>query len=86
MPDYAAMNQLMDVLGSYDGFIPAASDSRTLPPPGKAGFPAVFAQAALLNQRFKAVTHRAPQVSPTWDSHNSALGKHPWLQLIGTEM
>jgi hypothetical protein len=35
---YAAMNQLMDVLSSYDGFIPAARDSRTLPPPGEAGF------------------------------------------------
>ena len=35
---YAAMNQTMDVLASYDGFIPAARDGRTLPPPGKAQF------------------------------------------------
>src|SRR6185436_20732482 len=35
-------------------------------------FPAVFVQTALSNQRFKAVAHRAPQVRPTWDAHNSA--------------
>ena len=32
---YAAMNQVLDVLGNYGGFIPSAEDSRTLPPPGK---------------------------------------------------
>lgn len=35
---YAAMNQSMDVLGSFDGYIPGANDGRTLPPPGKSGF------------------------------------------------
>jgi hypothetical protein len=35
---YAAMNQSMDVLASFDGFIPAAMDGKTLPPPGKASF------------------------------------------------
>jgi hypothetical protein len=35
---YAAMNQSMDVLGNYGGFIPAAQDGRTLPPAGKSGF------------------------------------------------
>ena len=35
---YAAMNQSLDVLGSYDGFVPAAMDGKTLPPPGQAGF------------------------------------------------
>ena len=35
---YAAMNQTMDVLGDYGGFVPAAADGRTLPPPGKATF------------------------------------------------
>ena len=35
---YAAMNQLLDALGSYGGFIPAALDARTLPPPGKGQF------------------------------------------------
>lgn len=43
------------------------------------GLPAVFARAALSNQRFKAVTHRTPQVRPTWDAHNSVLGERPWL-------
>ena len=35
---YAAINQAIDVLGNYGGFIPAAQDSRTLPPPGKGRF------------------------------------------------
>ncbi|HYE89083.1 MAG TPA: hypothetical protein VEA16_22185 [Vicinamibacterales bacterium] len=35
---YAAMNQTMDVLANYGGFIPTAPDSRTLPPPGKGNF------------------------------------------------
>ena len=35
---YAAMNQTLDVLGTYGGFVPAAADGRTLPPPGKGGF------------------------------------------------
>jgi hypothetical protein len=35
---YAAMNQSLDVLGNYGGFIPGAQDGRTLPPPGKGGF------------------------------------------------
>lgn len=35
---YAALNQTMDVLGSYGGFIPTAADARTLPPPGKGEF------------------------------------------------
>lgn len=35
---YAAMNQTLDVLGDYGGFIPAAPDSRTLPPAGTAPF------------------------------------------------
>ena len=35
---YAAMNQVLDVLGNYGGFIPSAEDSRTLPPPGKGFF------------------------------------------------
>lgn len=32
---YAALNQSMDMLASYDGFIPGASDGKTLPAPGK---------------------------------------------------
>lgn len=35
---YAAMNQTLDVLGNYGGFVPAAADSRTLAPPGKGEF------------------------------------------------
>lgn len=35
---YAAMNQSMDVLGDYGGFVPAAADGRTRPAPGRAGF------------------------------------------------
>ena len=35
---YAAMNQALDVLGDYGGFIPTAADRRTLPPPGKGRF------------------------------------------------
>jgi len=35
---YAAMNQTLDVLGNYGGFIPAAADGRTLAPPGKGEF------------------------------------------------
>lgn len=35
---YAAMNQTLDVLGSYGGFIPAADDGKTLAPPGKGAF------------------------------------------------
>jgi hypothetical protein len=35
---YAAMNQTLDVLADYGGFIPAAADGRTLPPPGQARF------------------------------------------------
>jgi hypothetical protein len=35
---YAAMNQTMDVMGNYGGYIPGADDGKTLPPPGKAGF------------------------------------------------
>ena len=35
---YAAMNQTLDVLGNYGGFIPSAIDGRTLPPPGKGSF------------------------------------------------
>lgn len=35
---YAAMNQTLDVLGNYGGFIPAADDGKTLAPPGKGQF------------------------------------------------
>lgn len=35
---YAAMNQTLDVLGNYGGFVPAAEDGRTLAPPGKGEF------------------------------------------------
>ena len=35
---YAAMNQTLDVLGNYGGFVPGADDGRTLAPPGKATF------------------------------------------------
>jgi hypothetical protein len=35
---YAAMNQTMDMLGNYGGFIPTAADRATLPPPGKGRF------------------------------------------------
>ncbi|HYB94771.1 MAG TPA: hypothetical protein VEC39_07345, partial [Vicinamibacterales bacterium] len=35
---YAAMNQTMDMLGNFGGYIPAAADGKTLPPPGKASF------------------------------------------------
>ncbi len=35
---YAAMNQLLDALGNYGGFIPAALDGRTLPPAGNGQF------------------------------------------------
>ncbi len=35
---YAAMNQSMDVLASYGGFIPGAMDMKTLPPPGRGAF------------------------------------------------
>jgi hypothetical protein len=35
---YAAMNQSLDVLGNYGGFIPTAQDGRTLPLPGRGGF------------------------------------------------
>ena len=35
---YAAFNQLLDMLNSYNGFIPAATDFKTLPEVGKAPF------------------------------------------------
>jgi hypothetical protein len=35
---YAAMNQALDVIADYGGFVPAADDGRTVPPPGRAGF------------------------------------------------
>ena len=35
---YAAMNQTLDVLGDYGGFVPDAEDGRTRAAPGKAGF------------------------------------------------
>ncbi len=35
---YAAFNQLLDMLNSYNGFIPAATDFKTLPEAGKAPF------------------------------------------------
>ena len=35
---YAAMNQTLDVLGDYGGFVPDAADGRTRAAPGKAGF------------------------------------------------
>ncbi len=35
---YAAMNQTLDVLGNYGGFVPAAPDGKTLAPPGKGQF------------------------------------------------
>jgi mono/diheme cytochrome c family protein len=35
---YAALNQTLDVLGNYAGFIPGAQDARTLPQPGKGAF------------------------------------------------
>jgi len=35
-------------------------------------FALVFARAALLNQRFKAVTRRAPSGTSAWDAHTSA--------------
>jgi len=35
---YAALNQTLDVLGNYGGFVPAADDGRTVAPPGTAAF------------------------------------------------
>jgi hypothetical protein len=35
---YAALNQTMDLLGHYGGFVPGATDGKTLPPPGKGQF------------------------------------------------
>jgi len=35
---YAALNQSMDVLGDYGGFVPDAADGRTRAEPGRAGF------------------------------------------------
>ena len=35
---YAAMNQTLDVLGNYGGFVPAAADGKTLAAPGKGAF------------------------------------------------
>lgn len=35
---YAAMNQTLDVLGNYGGFVPDAEDGRTRAEPGRAGF------------------------------------------------
>jgi mono/diheme cytochrome c family protein len=35
---YAAMNQTLDMLGNYGGFVPTANDQKTLPPPGKGSF------------------------------------------------
>jgi mono/diheme cytochrome c family protein len=35
---YAALNQTLDLLGSYGGFVPGAMDGKTLPPPGKGQF------------------------------------------------
>lgn len=35
---YAAMNQTLDVLGDYGGFVPDAADGRTRTEPGRAGF------------------------------------------------
>jgi hypothetical protein len=35
---YAAMNQTLDVLGDYGGFVPAAPDGKTLAPPGQGQF------------------------------------------------
>ena len=35
---YAAMNQTLDVLGDYGGFVPDAQDGQTRAAPGKAGF------------------------------------------------
>lgn len=35
---YAAMNQTLDVLGNYGGFVPDAGDERTLPRPGTGRF------------------------------------------------
>jgi hypothetical protein len=35
---YAALNQTLDVLASYGGFVPDAEDGRTLAPPGQSGF------------------------------------------------
>lgn len=35
---YAAMNQALDVLGDYGGFVPDAADGRTRAAPGTAGF------------------------------------------------
>jgi hypothetical protein len=36
MMRYIAVNQSLDFLNSYDGFIPIAPDGKTLPPPGEA--------------------------------------------------
>ena len=35
---YAAMNQTLDVLGDYGGFVPASADGKTLAPPGQGQF------------------------------------------------
>lgn len=35
---YAAFNQTLDMLNSYNDFIPSGIDNKTLPEPGKAGF------------------------------------------------
>jgi hypothetical protein len=35
---YAAMNQTLDLLGSYGAYIPVANDRKTLPPPGQGNF------------------------------------------------
>ena len=35
---YAALNQGMDLLSNYGGFVPIANDMKTLPPPGRTIF------------------------------------------------
>jgi hypothetical protein len=35
---YAAMNQTLDLLGNYGGYVPVANDTKTVPPPGKGTF------------------------------------------------
>ncbi len=42
MMRYIATNQALDVMASYDGYIPVGIDNQTLPPPGKSPFVGTF--------------------------------------------
>ena len=82
MMRYIAINQALDFMASYDGYIPAGKEHKTLPPPGKATFSGTFDRysEAQLYALAMYVYSLKPPINPNKTSTLSAQGKTVFIK------